>query len=234
MVSSAGAGSGVLPEGDDEFASESNIESAAAACVLWSTVGVGCLIGGRPKSSVSRLLDCCRWRIRPTLIAVVGGLLSRQYDGGRRGCCLWDDTLLSCVGCRTVDRFLLYSPPKNSQYYLVRRRACHPCLASVDTGDSGQTWDCSSCIPERMGNGGAWSMKSIASTPLHVVTHRSFPSVQRAIGVVFYSPCVFCGGDVRCTSMGFEQRPFSFDCPRLGYSNAPSRRNPLPGCLRLP
>ncbi|CAM9560265.1 unnamed protein product [Scytosiphon promiscuus] len=28
------------------------IESAAAACVLWSTVGVGCLIRGRPKSSV--------------------------------------------------------------------------------------------------------------------------------------------------------------------------------------
>lgn len=97
VVSSVGAGSGVLPEGDDEFASESQIESAAAACVLWSTVGVGCLIGRRPKSSVSRLLDCCRWRIRPTLIAVVGGLLSRQHDGGRRGCCLWDDTLLSCV-----------------------------------------------------------------------------------------------------------------------------------------
>lgn len=25
------------------------IESAAGACVLWSTVAVGCLIGGRPK-----------------------------------------------------------------------------------------------------------------------------------------------------------------------------------------
>lgn len=29
------------------------IESAAGACVLWSTVAMGCLIGGRPKSSVS-------------------------------------------------------------------------------------------------------------------------------------------------------------------------------------
>ena len=29
------------------------IESAAGTCVLWSTVAVGCLIGGRPKSSVS-------------------------------------------------------------------------------------------------------------------------------------------------------------------------------------
>lgn len=29
------------------------IESAAGACVLWCTVAMGCLIGGRPKSSVS-------------------------------------------------------------------------------------------------------------------------------------------------------------------------------------
>lgn len=29
------------------------IESAAGACVLWCTVAVGCLVGGRPKSSVS-------------------------------------------------------------------------------------------------------------------------------------------------------------------------------------
>lgn len=29
------------------------IESAAGACVLWCTVAVGCLLKGRPKSSVS-------------------------------------------------------------------------------------------------------------------------------------------------------------------------------------
>lgn len=29
------------------------IDSAGGACVLWSTVAVGCLVGGRPKSSVS-------------------------------------------------------------------------------------------------------------------------------------------------------------------------------------
>ncbi len=59
MVHLAGGRSGGLPEGEDRFATESKIESAAAACVLWSTIGVGCLIGGRPKSSVSQQLDCC-------------------------------------------------------------------------------------------------------------------------------------------------------------------------------
>ena len=61
LVSSAGCTSGVWPEGGDGFATESKIESAAAACVLWSTVGVGCLVGGRPKSSVSQPhhYNCC-------------------------------------------------------------------------------------------------------------------------------------------------------------------------------
>lgn len=36
------------------------IERAAGACVLWSTVAVGCLIGGRPKSSVSSASNASR------------------------------------------------------------------------------------------------------------------------------------------------------------------------------
>ncbi len=43
---------------EDGFATESKIESAAAACVLWSTIGIGCLVGGRPKSSVSQPRRC--------------------------------------------------------------------------------------------------------------------------------------------------------------------------------
>ena len=58
MVHSAEGRSGARPEGD-AFVTESKIESAAAACVLWSTVGVGCLVRGRPKSSVSKTRDCC-------------------------------------------------------------------------------------------------------------------------------------------------------------------------------
>lgn len=80
VVSSAGDGRGVLPEGEDGFATESKIESATAACVLWSTVGVGSLIGGRPKSSVSQLLGCCKGGVDPQYCSG-GGLLSRQYDG---------------------------------------------------------------------------------------------------------------------------------------------------------
>ncbi len=57
IAPTSGGTSGMLPEGEDGFATESKIESAAAACVLLSTVAVGCLIGGRPKSSVSQLLD---------------------------------------------------------------------------------------------------------------------------------------------------------------------------------
>ena len=54
MVPSARGRSGVWSGGEDGFVTESKIESAAAACILWSTVGVGCLVGGRPKSSVSQ------------------------------------------------------------------------------------------------------------------------------------------------------------------------------------
>ena len=53
MVASADGTSGVWLDGGDDSAIESKIESAAAACILWSTVGVGCLVGGRPKSWVS-------------------------------------------------------------------------------------------------------------------------------------------------------------------------------------
>ena len=56
----AGGAGGVWPEGEDGFENESKVESAAAACVLWSTVAVGCLIGGRSKSSVSRPHCYCR------------------------------------------------------------------------------------------------------------------------------------------------------------------------------
>lgn len=41
------------------------VENAAGSCVLWCTVAVGCLVGGRPKSSVSCSTstrgDCTRW-----------------------------------------------------------------------------------------------------------------------------------------------------------------------------
>ena len=89
MVSSSESGNGMLVDAEDGFVAESKIESAAAACVLWSTVGMGCLIGGRPKSSVSRrasralfvamIIPCIR-----TSIAVV----PRQTGEGRRGWCL--------------------------------------------------------------------------------------------------------------------------------------------------
>lgn len=36
------------------------IESAASACVFWCTVAVGCLVGGRPKSSVRPTIVCKR------------------------------------------------------------------------------------------------------------------------------------------------------------------------------
>ncbi|CAM9794065.1 unnamed protein product [Ectocarpus sp. 4 AP-2014] len=39
---------------------ENAVENAAAACVLWSTVGVGCLIRGRPKSSVEDYVHLAR------------------------------------------------------------------------------------------------------------------------------------------------------------------------------
>jgi len=57
MVQTSGR-SGAWPEGADGSGTESKIESAAAACVLWSTIGVGCLVGGHPKSSVSQP-RCC-------------------------------------------------------------------------------------------------------------------------------------------------------------------------------
>ncbi len=57
MVPTAGR-SGMWPRSEDGFATESKIESAAAACVLWSTIGVGCLVGGHPKSSVSQPRRC--------------------------------------------------------------------------------------------------------------------------------------------------------------------------------
>jgi len=63
MVHTAGGGDG--------FVTESKVESASATCVLWSTVGVGCLIGGRPKSSVSQPRSWCN------------GIFHRRY--GRRG-----------------------------------------------------------------------------------------------------------------------------------------------------
>ena len=58
MAPSAGGGSGVWSE--DDCVTESKTESAAGACVLWSTVGVGCLIRGYPKSSVSDAHGYCR------------------------------------------------------------------------------------------------------------------------------------------------------------------------------
>eukprot|EP00752_Nemacystus_decipiens_P005072 g4603.t1 len=50
------AGEGEIGWGDDAdvpaAARRDEIESAAGACVLWCTVAVGCLVGGRPQSSV--------------------------------------------------------------------------------------------------------------------------------------------------------------------------------------
>ena len=53
-VSCAAGARGMRREDEDGFVAESKIESAAGACILWSTVGVGCLVGGRPKSWVSQ------------------------------------------------------------------------------------------------------------------------------------------------------------------------------------
>ncbi len=61
MVHTAGVRDG------DGLVNESKIESASATCILWSTVGVGCLIGGRPKSSVSQPRACCRGLFDPQL-----------------------------------------------------------------------------------------------------------------------------------------------------------------------
>ncbi len=82
MVPTAGGTSGMLPGGEDGFATESTIESAAAACVLWSTVGVGCLIAGRPKSSVSLLLDCRRGLSVPNVCSGVDSPKEREVYGG--------------------------------------------------------------------------------------------------------------------------------------------------------
>ena len=89
MVRTAGGSGGAWREGEDDFVTESKIESAAAACILWSTVGVGCLLGGRPKASVSELLDYCRGGRRSRLVvAICWGaniVVSRfQTGGGRR------------------------------------------------------------------------------------------------------------------------------------------------------
>ncbi|CAM9279340.1 unnamed protein product, partial [Ectocarpus sp. 8 AP-2014] len=54
LVPGGGGGGGGLAR------AENAVENAAAACVLWSTVGVGCLIRGRPKSSVEGYVHLAR------------------------------------------------------------------------------------------------------------------------------------------------------------------------------
>ncbi|CAM9691032.1 unnamed protein product [Ectocarpus sp. 6 AP-2014] len=54
LVLGGGGGGGSLAR------AENAVENAAAACVLWSTVGVGCLIRGRPKSSVEGYVHLAR------------------------------------------------------------------------------------------------------------------------------------------------------------------------------
>ena len=54
------------------------IESAAGSCVLWCTVAVGCLVGGRPKSSVSSARDA-RSFSNPSVSVVVGVVLLMMF-----------------------------------------------------------------------------------------------------------------------------------------------------------
>ena len=64
------------------------IESAAESCVLWSTVAVGCLMGGRPTSSVSSASNASRWPLGDggaVFVGMGGGLMITPSLAGSGG-----------------------------------------------------------------------------------------------------------------------------------------------------
>lgn len=70
------------------------IENAADACVLWCTVAVGCLVGGRPKSSVSSLKQA----IASNYCSSGRWLNSREYVSlGRAACYIFLEKAAACT-----------------------------------------------------------------------------------------------------------------------------------------